>query len=236
MQLRLPVGERAKPKFRKHINDGLSTRIFGNTTYKFPDPTHFNNLMTRENVQAVFAHELVLDPMQQMTENNIVDEIMESCKKIFVMTVHVKMSFKCFRAMLRAGIRDDKLPLPPDYDIEIPEFLEEFERFRKFQDESCVLSVPPSLQYGTFMTVVPDRSPMPIQFSAEELNHGAAGSVHEAQIDMRYHDFPDLTADPHDPHISQLLAIKVISKPGFASRERNFLKRCQTTTSRIHTS
>jgi hypothetical protein len=64
MPLRLPVGERAKPEFRKHINDGPSTRIFGNTTYRYPDPTHFNSLMTRENVQAVFAHELLLDSMQ----------------------------------------------------------------------------------------------------------------------------------------------------------------------------
>jgi serine/threonine protein kinase len=41
---------------------------------------------------------------------------------------------------------------------------------------------------------------------------------------MRYHNFPDLTADPHDPQLSQLLATKVISKPGFASRERDFLQ------------
>jgi hypothetical protein len=100
--------------------------------------------------------------MQQMTKNNIVDDIMKSCKKIFVMAVHVDMSFKCFRAMLRAGIHDDKLPLPPDYDNRISEYVEHFERFRKFQDESCVLSVPSSLQYGTFTTVVPDGKPMPI--------------------------------------------------------------------------
>jgi hypothetical protein len=145
---------------------------------------------------------------------------------MFVMAIHVDMSFPCFLAIFAAGICDGSLPLDPNYEPPTPMFRNDIERFRRFQDETCVLGVPPSFRYKNFTTEIPGGLPMAIQFSPEEVNHGAAGKVCKAKIDMRYHDSPDLTADPYDPQLSQTLAIKVISNSNstFAFRERNFLQ------------
>jgi hypothetical protein len=58
MPLKLPVGERAKPEFRKHINAGLSTRIFINPTYMYLGQAHFCDLTTKWNIQCVIYQEL----------------------------------------------------------------------------------------------------------------------------------------------------------------------------------